>query len=86
MVLGRFGLLSWDSAVGSGSSGFGEENSPSDWPKSVFGGEDSLSTVTSIGSAGFRVGLGGLGRWVSFWFPVDSLTRCTISANFYLYL
>ena len=30
MNLGRSGLLSWVSSVGLGSSGFGEENPPSD--------------------------------------------------------
>ena len=52
--LGRFDLLSRDSAVGSGSSGFGEENPPFDLPESVFRGEDLSPTVTCVGSAGFR--------------------------------
>ena len=72
MVLGRFSLLSRDSAVGSGSSGFGEENPPFDLPESVFRGEDLSPTVTGVGSAGFQVGLGGLGGWVGFRFLVDS--------------
>ena len=75
MDLGRSGLLSWVSSVGSGSSGFGEENLPSVPPKSVFCGEDPPSNVTGIRSAGFRVGPGGLGGWVSFRFLVDS-PRC----------
>ena len=53
MDLGRFGLLSRDSAVGSGSSGFEEENPPFDPPESVLRGEDLLPTVTDIGSARF---------------------------------
>ena len=72
MVLGRFGLLSRDSAVGSGSSGFGEENPSSDPPESVLRGEDPPPTVTGVGSAGFRVGLDGLNGWVDFRFLVDS--------------
>ena len=54
MDLGRSGLLSRDLSVGSGSSGFGEENPPSDLPESVFRGEDLSPTVTGVGSAGFR--------------------------------
>ena len=72
MVLGRFGLLSRDSAVGSGSSGFGEENPSSDPPESVLRGEDPPPTVTGVGSAGFRVGPNGLNGWVGFRFLVDS--------------
>jgi len=55
MDLGRSGLLSRVSLVRSGSSGFGEENLPSDPPKSVFGGEDPPPTVTGIGLASFQV-------------------------------
>ena len=58
--------------VGLGISGFEEENPPSDLSKSVFGGGDPFPTVTSIRSAGFRVGPGGLGGWVGFWVPVDT--------------
>ena len=72
MVLGRFGLLSQDSAVGSGSSGFGEENPSSNPPESVLRGEDPPSTVTGVGSAGFRVGPDGLNGWVGFRFLMDS--------------
>ena len=72
MVLGRFGLLSRDSAVGSGSSGFGEENPSSDPPESVLRGEDPPLTVTGVGSAGFRVGPVGLNGWVDFRVLVDS--------------
>ena len=36
-----------------GFIGFGEENSPSDPPKSLFGGGDLLLIVTGIRSAGF---------------------------------
>ena len=72
MDLGRFGLLSRDSAVGLGSSGFGKENPPSDPPKLVFRGEDLPLTSTGVGLAGFWVGLVGLGGWVSFRFLVDS--------------
>ena len=86
MDLGRSGLLSWVSSIRLGSLGFGEENSPSDLPKSVFGVEDPSSIVTDIGLASFQGGLGGLGGLVDFRFPVDSPTHCTISANFYFYL
>ena len=72
MVLGRFGLLSRDSVVGSSSSGFGEENPSSDLPESVLRGEDPPSTVTGVGSAGFRVGPDGLNGWVGFRFLMDS--------------
>ena len=58
------GLLSWVSSVGSGISGFEEENPPSDPPKSVFGEGDPSPTVTSVGLVGFRVGPGSLGEWV----------------------
>ena len=75
MDLGRFGLLSRDSAIGLGSSGFGEENPPSDPPESVLRGEDPLPTVNGIASAGFRVGLDGLSGWVGFRFLVDSPSR-----------
>ena len=57
-----------------GFIGFGEENSPSDPPKSVFGGRDLLPTVTSIRSTSFQVGPGNLDGWVGFWFPMDTLT------------
>ena len=69
--LGRSDLLSRVTSVGSGSSGFGEDNPPSNPPKSVFRGKDSQSTVTG-GSVGFWVSLGGLGGWVDFRFLVDS--------------
>ena len=75
MDLGRSSLLSWVSSVGSGSSGFGEENPPSDSPKSVFCGEDPPPIVTGVRSVDFQVGLGGLGGWVNFRFLVDS-PRC----------
>ena len=75
MDLGRSGLLSRVSSVGSDSSGFGEENPPSDPPKSVFCGEDPPPNVTGVRSAGFQVGPGGLGGWVSFRFLMDS-PRC----------
>ena len=39
--------------------------------KSVFGGGDPSSTVTGIGSAGFRIGPGG---WVDSRVPVDTLS------------
>ena len=58
------GLLSWVSSVGSGISGFEEENPPSDPPKSVFGEGDPSPTVTGVGLVGFRVGPGSLGWWV----------------------
>ena len=58
------GLLSWVSSVGSGISGFEEENPPSDPPKSVFGEGDSSPTITDVGLVGFRVCPGGLGGWV----------------------
>ena len=51
MDLGKIGVLSSVSSVGSSISSFEEENSPSDLPKSVFGGGDPSSTVTSVGSA-----------------------------------
>ena len=79
MDLGRPGFLSRVSSVGSGSSGFGKGNPPSDPPKSIFKGKDPPPTVTSVGSVGFRVGSGGLGGWVSFQFPVDSPTNNTCS-------
>ena len=41
MDLGKTGVLSSLSLVGSDVSGFEEENPPSDPPKSVFGGGDS---------------------------------------------
>ena len=69
MVLGRFGLLSRDSAIG---SGFGEENPPFDPLESVLRGEDPLLTVTGVGSVGFPVGPDGLNGWVGFRFLVDS--------------
>ena len=72
MDLGRPGLLSRVSSVGSGSSGFGKGNSPSNPPKSVFHGEDPPPTVTGVELASFRVGPGGLGKWVGFQFFVDS--------------
>ena len=72
MDLGRPGLLSRVSSVGSSSSGFGKGNSPSDPPKSVFHGEDPLPIVTDVELVGFRVGSGGLGKWVGFQFLVDS--------------
>ena len=74
MDLGRSGLLSRDLSVGSGSSGFGEENPPSDPPKSVFRLEDPSLSVTGVESVGFRVGSGDLGRWVGFQFQLDSPT------------
>ena len=64
--LGKTGVPSSVSLVGLGISGFKEENLPSNRPKSVFGGGDPSPIVTDVGSAGFRVGLGGLGRWVGF--------------------
>ena len=70
--LGRPGLLSRVSSVGSGSSGFGKGNSPPDLPKSVFHGKDLPPTVIGIESAGFRVGPGDLGKWVGFQFLVDN--------------
>ena len=70
MDLGRSGLLSQVSSVGSGSSSFGEENPPCDPPKSVFCGEDPLPNITGVGSAGFRVGPGG---WVDFRVLMDTL-------------
>ena len=66
------GLLSWVLSVGSGISGFEEENPPSDLPKSVFGGRDPSPTITGVGSVGFRVSPGGLGRWVGSWVGVDT--------------
>ena len=66
------GLLSWVSSVGSGISGFEEENPPSDPPKSVFGEGDPSPTVTDVGSVDFRVGPGGLGRWVNSWVGMDT--------------
>ena len=75
MDLGRSGLLSRVSLIGSGSSGFGEENPPPNLPKSVFCGEDPPPNVTDVGSVGFRVNPDGLGGWVSFWFLVDN-PRC----------
>ena len=72
MDLGRSSLLSRVLSVGSGSSGFREENPPSDPPKSVFRGKDPPPTVTGVGSTGFRVSSSSLGGWVSFRFLVDS--------------
>ena len=72
--LGRSDLLSRVTSVGSGSSGFGEENPPSNPPKSVFCGEDLPLTITSVGSVGFRVGPSSLGGWVGFRFLVDNPT------------
>ena len=72
MDLGRPGLLSRVSSVGSSSSGFGKGNSPSDLPKSVFHGKDLPPTVIGVESVSFRVGPGGLGKWVGFQFLVDS--------------
>ena len=66
------GLLSWVLLVGSGISGFEEENLPFDPPKSVFGGGDPSPTVTGIGSAGFWVCRGGLGGWVVSRVPMDT--------------
>ena len=66
------GLLSWVSSVGSGISGFDEENPPSDPPKSFFGDGDPFPTVIGVGSAGFRVGPGGLDGWVGSRVPVDT--------------
>ena len=51
MDLGKIGVLSSVSSIGSSISSFEEENSPSDPPKSVFGGGDPSPTVTSVGSA-----------------------------------
>ena len=68
-------LLSWVSSIGSGISGFEEENPPSDSPKSVFGGQDPSLTVIGIGLAGFQVGLGSLGKWVSSRVAVDTPTE-----------
>ena len=59
MDLGRSGLLSRVSLIGSGSSGFGEDNPPSDLPKSVFCGEDRSPNITGVGSAR-AVWVGGL--------------------------
>ena len=53
---------------------FGEENSPSDPPKSLFGGGDLPPIVTGIGSTGFRVSSGNLDKWVGFWVSMDTLT------------
>ena len=58
------GLLSWVSSVGSGISGFEEENPPSDSPKSVFVVGDPSPTVIGVRLVGFRFGPGGLGGWV----------------------
>ena len=66
------GLLSWVSSVGSGISGFEEENLPSDPPKSVFGEGDPSPTVTGVGLVGFRVGPGGLGGRVGFRVGMDT--------------
>ena len=72
MDLGRPGLLSRVLSVGSGSSGFGKGNPPSDSPKSVFQDKDPPPTLTGVGSASFRVGSGDLGRWIGFRFLMDS--------------
>ena len=72
MDLGRPGLLSRVSSVGSGSSRFGKGNSPPDQPKSVFHGEDPPPIVTGVELAGFRVGPGGLGGWVGSWVGMDT--------------
>ena len=69
------GLLSWVSSVGSGISGFEEENPPSDPPKSVFGEGDPFPTVTGVGLVGFRVGPGGLGGWVGSRVDMDTPTH-----------
>ena len=53
--------------------GFEEANPPSDLPKSVFGGGDLSPTVTGVGLADFRVGLGG---WVGFRVLMDTPTLC----------
>lgn len=60
------------SSVGSGISGFEEENPTSDPHKWVFGAVDPSSTVTGVRSASFQVGLGSLGKWVSFRVLVDT--------------
>ena len=52
--------------------GFEEENPSSDLPKSVFGGGDLSSTITSVGSAYFWVDQGGLGGWVGFRVLMDT--------------
>ena len=82
MDLGRPSLLSRVSSVGSGSSRFGKGNSPPDQPKSVFHGEDPPPTVTGVELAGFRVSLGGLGKWVGFQFLVDSPN---MNNNFFIF-
>ena len=75
MDLGRLGLFSRVSSVGSGSSGFGKGNPPSDPPKSVFQDKDPSPTITGVGSASFWVGPGGLGGWIGFRFLMDSPRR-----------
>ena len=72
MDLGKSGLLSWVSLVGSDILGFKEENPPSDPPKSVFRGKDPPPTVTGVELAGFWVGPDGLNGWVGFRFLMDS--------------
>ena len=62
------------SSVGSGISGFEEENPLSDPPKSVFGEGDPFPTVTGVGLVGFRVGPGGLGGWVGSRVGMDTPT------------
>ena len=69
------GLLSWVLSVGTGILGFEEENSPSNLPKSVFGGGDPSPTVIGVGSASFRVGSISLGRWVNSRVLVDTPNR-----------
>ena len=74
MDLGKTGVLSSLSLVGSDISGFEEENPPSDPPKSVFGGRDPSPTVIGVWLAGYRVGPGCLGGWVGFQVLMDTPT------------
>ena len=71
MDLGKSGLLSWVSLVGSDILGFKEENPPSDPPKSVFGGRDPSLTVTSVGSAWVIWKGGSIFRFL--WIPLGRI-------------
>ena len=72
MDLGKINVLSSLLSVGFDLSGFEEENPPFDPSKSVFGDGDSSPTLIGVGSAGYRVSLGG---WVDFQVLMDT-PRC----------
>ena len=68
------GLLSWVSSVGSGISGFEEENPPSDPPKSVFGeGDPSPASGWSVFGSARVVWVGGSVPGLA-WTPLEYCT------------